>query len=198
MSRVKAALQAAKRIVGAESVAEKLARRKAESFRDWSYAVASTAAGEDVDLDHLVIAAGYIGISPSRVAETLAADARVWKEQAELAASSAASQKHADSLKHVSEAAAQRVEAERAALAITEREVHAYTWASVSAAHTEAAALQHRREHTRLWPADYIGHPDYLDDAVAVRDVDADSEPVAPRLIPADRVPLGTAAFVTD
>ena len=196
MSRVKAALQAAKRVMGAESIGEKLARRKAEAFRDWRHAVASMANGEDVDLDHLVVAAGYIGVSPSRVAETLAADARVWAEQAELAAHAEASLRYADSLTPTSEAARQRLEAERAALAVTEQQANADTWAAVSAAHSEASALQHRRQHARLWPADYVGHPDDLDEAVAVRD--ADAEPHTPRLRSVDRVPVGTAEFVTD
>ena len=182
MSRIKNAIATAKRIVVGESVHEALTRRRREAGQQWRDMVAAAADGRAIDIDQLSLAGGLLGIGTTRIAGVFDADRAAWLEQQSLAASAASSAAHAQEVDRQATIAQEQLEEARQRYETLRQQAAAAGWAHVSAGHVEAQALQHRRSHARLWPADSLLDPVALAEAVAAPDEPAadehDHEPV--------------------
>jgi hypothetical protein len=194
MPSVKSITRAARRLVGAESLSEKLERRRLDALASWRKCVAAHAEGREVDLDELATAASIVGIGSQMVASTLESDARLWREHADLERNAQASRAHADSLKPSSDAARARVVELREELRDCEIACAADSWAAVSAAHSEGAAMQARRQSPRLWDDALEIDARAAVAAIAVEDRDPDQ----PQRRTADQIPPGSADWIDD
>ena len=194
MAALKTLAKTARRILGTETVSEKLERRRLDGLASWRKCVAAHATGREVDVDVLATAAAAIGIGSQMVATTLESDAVLWREHDELEQSAQAARAHADSLKPSSEAARARVVELREQLRECEIATAADSWASVSAAHSEGAAMQARRRSPRLWDDAMELDRRGAIAAIAVEDRDPDQ----PQRRTADQIPVGQADWVDD
>ena len=184
MPRIKDALTAARKMISGETPAEAFDRRRRESLQQWRRLVAKSAAGESVDIDEIALAATYLGVAPAKVSDTFTADVACWNEQQQLAEHAAKLEAHANEARATSMAADEQLVAAREHLARLEQESKAGVWASVGAAHGEAAALTHRRSNSRLF-----------DDARELNRVEADAQMMVPDDEPAvERTPVAAVA----
>lgn len=182
MSKMKAALSAVKRAVVGETVAQQLARRRLESLASWRQLVADAAAGKAVDADAVAMAASHLGIAPTVLSRTFDGDVLAWHEQADLARSSAAAAANAAESERKARAAAELLEEARATLARLEQEAAGAGWAAMGSGIAESHALQHRREHPRLWDDARLLDAKAAEEKIGVPDPDSpieEREPVA-------------------
>ena len=182
MSKLKATLSAVKRSIIGETVGQQLARRRQESLASWRQLVADAAAGKSVDADAVAMCASHLGIAPTVLSRTFDGDVLAWHEQADLARSSAAAASNAAEAERKARAAAELIEEARATLTRLQQEASAAPWAAMGSGIAESHALQHRREHPRLWDDARLLDARAAEEKIGVPDPDSpieEREPVA-------------------
>ena len=197
MAALKTLAKTIRRAVGAETLSEQLERRRAEAFTTWREAVKAHAEGREFDLDAMSVAASLIGISPTKIAMVLDADAAAWREGLDLAKNAEAARVHADEAEATAKIAAAALDEARERFERLQQQASAGVHANLGWGYAERDALAHRRRHARLWPEDSLHDADALAEVVRVAD-EADAPAPAPRRRTADQIPIGEAGWVDD